>query len=149
MRGFTTYLNAMEIGEHRGRAVWSLDTPLIFMLDDNRRIEIPIGFETDLASVPRVPIAYWLWGGRAHREAVMHDYLYRIDAYIDCGREGKIYVSKADADWYFRLAMKSESPDVHKKAQPYYVYQPMYWGVKFGGGSSYHRMMVMDKFKLD
>lgn len=34
------------------------------------------GFTTDFASVPRVPIAYWLAGNTAHLASVVHDYLY-------------------------------------------------------------------------
>lgn len=39
---------------------------------------VPEGYITDLASVPRVPLAYWLAGGRARKAAVFHDYLYSI-----------------------------------------------------------------------
>lgn len=38
-------------------------------------IVIPVGFLTDLASVPRVPFAYWLVGGKANAAAVVHDFL--------------------------------------------------------------------------
>jgi hypothetical protein len=31
-------------------------------------IEIETGFETDFASVPRLPIVYTLWGNQTHRE---------------------------------------------------------------------------------
>lgn len=37
---------------------------------------VPEGFETDYASVPRVPIAYMLAGGVGNAAAVVHDYLY-------------------------------------------------------------------------
>lgn len=38
---------------------------------------VPLGFVTDFASVPRVPLAYWLTGGCADESAVVHDYLYQ------------------------------------------------------------------------
>jgi hypothetical protein len=37
----------------------------------------PYGFLTDLASVPRLPVVYLLFGNRARRSAVIHDYLIR------------------------------------------------------------------------
>lgn len=38
-------------------------------------VDVPAGYETDFASVPRWPVVYWLAGGRATSEAVVHDYL--------------------------------------------------------------------------
>lgn len=35
------------------------------------------GFVTDFASVPRIPVAYWLTGNTAHLAATVHDYLYQ------------------------------------------------------------------------
>ena len=87
-------------------------------------------FETDLASVPRVPIIYDLWGNRAHREAVLHDWLYRIDSVP--------VVSKSQADRVFLEAMGSTG-------KPWYIRHIMYMGVVLGGGSSYHKKCVKDK----
>jgi hypothetical protein len=39
-------------------------------------IIVPAGFVTDFASVPRLPFAYLLAGGVAHKAAVVHDFLY-------------------------------------------------------------------------
>ncbi len=146
MNGFQNQLKAEEIGESSGRTVWKLLADLVFILG-NRKFIIPAGFETDFASVPRVPIAYMLWGDRAHREAVLHDYCYRKDAVIyDAAREMKIIlfreIPKEDADWMFRAAMIS-------RGQPYYIYQPMYMAVRLCGGSSFHRMNIADHFPLD
>lgn len=56
---------------------WRLTTPLVFeSLKAARTIEVPAGFVTDFASVPRVPFAYWLFGGLADEAAVVHDFLY-------------------------------------------------------------------------
>ena len=44
------------------------------VIKDNTKLEtitIPAGFKTDLASVPRLPFAYWLTGGTANRPAVL------------------------------------------------------------------------------
>ena len=40
-----------------------------------RIVSVPAGFETDLASVPRLPLAYLLAGNTAHQAAVVHDWL--------------------------------------------------------------------------
>ncbi len=90
----------------------------------------PLYFYTDFASVPRLPIFYTLWGDRAHREAVLHDYLYRIDSIP--------IVTKSEADSIFREAMKSTG-------KPWYIRYPMYLGVKIGGLSSYHKKRVRDR----
>ena len=41
-------------------------------------LSVPNGFETDLASVPRLPFLYWTVGARARKGAVVHDYLYQF-----------------------------------------------------------------------
>lgn len=132
--GFLDKLDYREIGESEGRIIYKLNSPLVYISPSIGRISIPEGFETDLASVPRVPIVYMLWGGRAHREAVLHDYLYRIDAIPS--------VSFECANDTFKEAMIS-------RGQPFYIYHPMWLGVTLGGRSSYYRMKVKAKFKLD
>lgn len=44
-------------------------------------IEIPAGFSTDFASVPRLPIVFWLTGDSAHEASVVHDWLYRTQEF--------------------------------------------------------------------
>lgn len=151
--GFLQYLDAKEVGEYKGRAVWKLNSPLYFEARlGNCSIKgyAPSGFETDLGSVPRLPLIWWLWGDRAHRECVWHDYLYRKDAFVivkyDDGPDVYIPISRKAADWYFKLAMISENAAVNKKGQPWWIYLPMFWGVQYFGKRSFHRMAVMDKF---
>ncbi|BCF96655.1 hypothetical protein PPGU19_012240 [Paraburkholderia sp. PGU19] len=56
---------------------WRLTAPLIYDSDvAGKVIVVPTGFITDLASVPRVPIAYMLAGGTSNEASVVHDYLY-------------------------------------------------------------------------
>jgi hypothetical protein len=126
--GFLNELKVELIGERNGRAVWRLLDNLYYRRGDTI-ICCPYGLETDFASVPRVPIAYAAWGDRAHREAILHDYLYRADAYP--------LLKRSDCDLIFKEAMIS-------RGKPWTIYQPMYWGVRLGGGSSYHRLRVKD-----
>lgn len=93
-------------------------------------IRVPKGFITDKASVPRVPIIYWFFGDRAHRESVIHDYLFQTRL---------VSFSKANA--IFKEAM--EARDKSKLVQV-----GMWSGVAIGGYFSYrsgpNRFMVLN-----
>jgi hypothetical protein len=134
--------------------------PLIWV-HENLRGEIPIGFESDGASVPRLPIIYAAWGDKAHREAFFHDFGYRKDSRIyivDPEKNEKFTgpipkefiiasrpITKEENDWWFRLTIKD-----HKNPEySWFVYHPMYLAVRICGGSSFHRMNVGDSFELD
>lgn len=56
---------------------WRLVENLVYESDIAGTITVPAGFETDFASVPRLPIVFMLVGDKAHLPAVVHDYLYR------------------------------------------------------------------------
>jgi hypothetical protein len=126
MGKFLTELDAKLIKDDK---IWKLDSPLVYESDLLGLITVPEGFETDLASVPRVPFIYMMWGGKAHREGVIHDYLYRIDS--------KPLASFSQANGVFYEAMQT-------REKPVYVRYPMWWGVCIGGGSSYHKKFVGD-----
>lgn len=80
---------------------------------------IPEGFETDLASVPRVPVVYLAVGGRGHKAAVLHDWLYASSAF-----------SRLICDQYFYHGLRESGINV--------VYaKAMYAGVRAGGGAYY------------
>lgn len=127
MAKFLTELYIENIND----TVWRLSDSLIYESDIIKQVIIvPVGFETDLASVPRIPIVYMLWGDRAHREAVIHDYLYRIDS--------QPVVSESTANDVFYEAMTV-------RGKPWYVRFPMKWGVSLGGFTAYHKLKVKDK----
>jgi hypothetical protein len=83
-------------------------------------IVVPEGFVTDLSSVPRLPIVYWLYGGRARKAAVPHDFLYQTHI-----------CPKAIADGVFLEAM-GLIPDL-----PAWARAAMHKGVVLGGQSAY------------
>ncbi len=58
-------------------------------------IYIPPGFVCDFASVPRLPVAYWLFGGKANGPAAIHDILYRW-----------AFTGRIEADKIFNEAMR-------------------------------------------
>ena len=109
--------------------IYVLTEPLKYYSDIVGLIIVPAGFNTDFASVPRLPVIYSLWGDRAHREAVLHDYLFRKDAIP--------YASFMDANRVFLEAMKV-------REKPFYIRHPMFIGVCVGGYPSYHKRKVMD-----
>lgn len=120
--GFLTSLDARKIKEAgpAGRARWRLITPLLYGSRIHGLIEVPAGFETDYASVPRIPLAYWLTGDTAHASAVVHDWLCRVD-YPMCR------ISWARAADVFAEAMKAEGVPAWRRTI-------MYWAVRLAGG---------------
>lgn len=57
---------------------WELLRPLVYDCDlTGKTYRVPKGFKTDYCSVPRLPFAYWLFGGVADEAGCLHDYFYR------------------------------------------------------------------------
>lgn len=124
--------------------IWVLEHPLVFRSDLIGKVTVPAGFQTDLASVPRVPLFYMLYGGRAHHEGVVHDLLYRKDAadHVEFPEGMKKEVTFSQANRVFLEAMKAR----HKSILVRYG---MTAGVFIGGWFSYHKKNVMDKLKAN
>ena len=129
------FITELEIGL-KNEGVWVLKKPLVYYStllkykSKQPQVVVPEGFECDLASVPRIPFVFAAWGGRVHREAVIHDYLYRIDS--------NPVVSFSIANRVFL-----EAAELRKK--PWIVRWPMFFGVTIGGYFSYHKRLVGDK----
>lgn len=93
MSKFLSDLNVRLVSEDPKR--WQLTTPLLYQSDFARRdVVVPSGFETDFASVPRIPVAYWFCGNCGDEAAVVHDYLYRGG-----------YLPREDCDTIFKEAL--------------------------------------------
>ena len=123
MSKFLSEFTISEIGD----TLWQLHRNLIYQSDLlARTFVVPKGFVTDLASVPRIPIVYQAWGGRCHREAVVHDYLYRIDSkpLVSFMMANRVFLEAAEA--------RGKSP---------FIRYPMFWGTCLGW-MSYHRKKV-------
>ena len=110
--------------------VWQLDSSLRYLSDILGVIIVPAGFQTNFASVPRIPVAYMLFGDRAHREAVLHDYLYRIDS--------TPHATFDQANDVFLEAMQ-------ERGKGCFVRYAMWMGVRCGGRASFHKKKVGDK----
>lgn len=98
-----------QANDHTGQ--WQLMNPLRYESKiAGHGIEVPLGFSTDFASVPRQSVIAWgLFGGRAMRPAIVHDYLCRQRLY-----------KREKCDRIFLEAMRVEGlPD--EKAVPMYI----------------------------
>lgn len=102
-----------------GRAKWRTQGELIYLDNKGRTWAVPAGFVTDFASVPRLPLMYWLAGDTAHMSAVLHDWL--------CRELVSELMSWREAADLFREAMKAE------KVKPWRR-EIMYWAVRLAGG---------------
>jgi len=91
------FLTSLE-GEWLGDNGYKLTKDLVYVTASGKTITVESGFVTDFASVPRVPIAYMLFGNKAHHESTLHDWLYRETPHT-CTRK--------TADNLFLEAMKS------------------------------------------
>jgi hypothetical protein len=125
MTKFLTELDVCCISDK----AWRLTDFLIYESALVGIIIVPKGFETDFASVPRVPIFFTLFGDRAHREAVLHDYLYRTDAVPELDR--------SQVDRVFLEAMT-------ERGKGFFVRWAMYAGVRLGGWTAWHKKKAID-----
>lgn len=71
---FLTDLVVVHVSDDIKRLVYPLEYESALL---KRVITVPAGTETNFASVPRVPFAFWLFGGVADKAATIHDYLYQ------------------------------------------------------------------------
>lgn len=98
---------------------WMLLAPLLAIAGDTL-IRVPSGFVTDFASVPRIPLAFMLFGNIGHRSATVHDYLYSTAV-----------VSRQQADEILRNLLREEGAGAMRA-------NLMYAGVRLGGASHYN-----------
>lgn len=98
------------------RGTWTLLAPLAYYSDLlGELIQVPAGFVTDFASVPRVPIAYLLTANCGHEAAVLHDWAYTTH-----------FIDRSKADSLFAEALKAGG-------EPDWRSGLMWLGVRVGG----------------
>lgn len=101
------------------RKRWRLLALFSYLDPDHGHIDVPAGFETDFASVPRWPLTFALLGQYGHAAAALHDHLYAT---------GKL--SRKAADRVFLNALRSSG---HARWRSWL----MYAGVRIGAASRY------------
>jgi hypothetical protein len=98
---------------------WALTTPLIWQ-EKGFRVEVPIGFVTDLASIPAILRGALNVTGLSRRAAVLHDYAY-------CAQT----LSREHADQLLRRALIADGMPATTAR--------LYWlGVRTGGASHWN-----------
>jgi hypothetical protein len=130
------FLSALRVEQtsdtaNDGRGEWKLTAPLLYKSDLTGDVYIvPVGFSTDFASVPRVPIAFLLCGDTASRPATLHDYLYTAV-------NGKHPVpDRATADALLREAATAEGV-------PAWRVWMLWAGVRVGGASHWSKRAAL------
>ncbi|EJO2706043.1 DUF1353 domain-containing protein [Salmonella enterica] len=119
MSRFTTPAILEMIGHYN----WRVHEPFAFYLsdDENDVIEVPAGFVTDLASVPRI---FWVLlppDGKYAKAAIIHDYLY-----------DNALRTKKEADKIFLDGMTVLGVPKWKRII-------MYWAVRMFGRGNYEK----------
>jgi hypothetical protein len=108
----------LEVATDQDDGKWILAADLVYQSDVAKRtFTVPAGFQTDLASVPRLPLVFLLAGDCAREAAVVHDYLYSTHL-----------VDRATADAVLREASAVTGVPAWRRTL-------MYWGVRMGGAS--------------
>lgn len=101
-----------------GGKEWMVLAPFVVIVG-GKLIRVPSGFVTDFASVPRIPLAFFLFGGIGDRAATVHDWLYSTGE-----------VPRQKADEILKLLLEAEGAGGFRSSM-------MYAGVRVGGGSHY------------
>lgn len=123
------FLSGLDVRLTGDDCSWVLGAPLrYYSALLNSLVIVPAGFGTDLASVPRLPLVFDVWGARAHREAVVHDYLYCCGSFPD--------VTYSQANRVFLEAMAS-------RGVKRYIRWPMYWAVCAAGWMHWKKRRVL------
>lgn len=112
MSGFLTPLDVRKADTR-----WFLLSPLCYEAGPARIIEVPAGFYTDFASIPRLFYISTPPIGRYDCAAVLHDYLYFIQA-----------TTRSEADAVFKQAMADSGVGR-------YTRHKMWLAVRLFGGS--------------
>lgn len=108
-----------------GARRWVLEEELMYRSRGGRTITVPVGFETDGASVPRpLWILYPPFGGEYDRAAIVHDYLYANAERFIGDDQGQI--SRGEVD---RLMLEMMDVDEFRLTGRRMIYR----GVRVGG----------------
>ena len=120
-----SFLDLRQLGRRR----WITLSPLVYSSGVfGGTITVPAEFITDLASVPRLPVAWWIAGDRARGPAVLHDWLYQHPGFGD----------RSLADAVFLEAMGVHQPEFGHEAEPILVRTTMWSAVRAFGWMVWH-----------
>lgn len=103
-----------------------------------KTVVVPPLFQCDLASVPRIPLAYLIVGGMGEVAGTVHDYLYREGATLIDGIVTREPTRK-EADDIFLTVLGEEGVSYWKR-------KAMYYAVRGFAGKNWHKRKVSDPF---
>jgi len=129
MSSFTSELRYTNTGKNKhGRQIVRLSLPFTYRVGSSENkfgVVVPQGFETDLASVPRLFHKIFPPDGKYAKAAVLHDWLYRTGL-----------VDRWMADAIFYDAMRNRNlPEGHRVG--WWTAQAVYWSVRAFGWYGY------------
>jgi hypothetical protein len=117
MAKFLSRLTVTEIDDK----VFAVHEPFSYSSDLlAAQINVPVGFYTDFASVPRLGIIYAILGDCAHEPAVIHDWLY--------------YTGITDRETSDDILLEAMEVKGISRWKRY----PIWWGVRLGGWVAWH-----------
>lgn len=123
-----TFLSDIRVARIAGSSgEWELIHDLVYQ-GNKDRFTVPKGFRTDFASVPRVLQLFIPKNGSHDAAAIVHDYLYRHQPFVQSPAPLRSMqrISRRDADRIFRRIMRELGTNCVR-------YNLMYAAVRVGG----------------
>lgn len=90
----------LNVNESIKDGYWTIGQTVTYCSERGPVIVIPEGFETNLASIPRLMLVFFRKAGKHRKSAALHDYLYSKD-----GRKAYPGFTREWCDEEFYLAM--------------------------------------------
>jgi hypothetical protein len=131
---FDSWLDTREIADN----VWELTSDFtVYIHNEYSTYQVIVrkGFVSDMASVPRIPFAYLLYGGIGNYAAVLHDALYSNSSLVtitDFDNDMLFHPNREFCDMTFYLGL------IERKISPFKA-KMMYWAVRWQGAKYYQR----------
>lgn len=116
----------IPVDESGPRTIWLSDRPWAFKDEKTGKLYVfPGNYLTDLASLPRIPLIWLSFGGRAAAASAGHDVFYSD------GMRLKMIEDRAEADWvYLQMMLATKVPER--------IAYSMYHGVRDYGEPYFH-----------
>lgn len=121
------FIGSLKIEEVRKGRLWKTLDSFTYVASGNQRIQVPEGFKTDGASIPRI---FWTIVGhpmsRYAQAAVVHDYLYHIrqftrarsdEVFLEAMEDLKVPFYKRYPMWLYVRSFGWVPWNKYKKAQ--------------------------------
>lgn len=132
---FTKPLIVRYVGEQNKKAIWEIQESFVYYIgspNSEEYIEVPVGFITDFASIPKSLWNIFPPSGKYIKASVIHDYLTNNKGKVKI-KEKERYFSKKEVDDIFYEAMGVLGVS-------YIVKKMVYFSVRLFGDSSGYKI---------